>query len=240
MILRPPNAVFNALMMVFRYRAFSYENSIPAIVNIIVGLDFVIVSIATIIFFKAKNIDGLFITGDLIDNFNIDTVNYVNDKLESINFPVYFVPGNHEGHIGGDLFYARRFYHSLSHLSQIPIDCGYQEFDKFIIMSIDDSDLQITEEQISFFKRVNELNKPIILLLHIPIITDGLEPPVMKIWGTKFMLGTYDDTYLDKEFVRLIKNSNVAAIFAGHIHFEQTSEFAEGKYQYCSAPAFEE
>ena len=48
-------AVFNALTMVFRYKAFSYPNSVPAIVNIIIALDFVIVSLATIIFFKAKN-----------------------------------------------------------------------------------------------------------------------------------------------------------------------------------------
>ena len=48
-------AVFNALMMVFRYKAFSYENSIPAIVNVIIGLDFVLVSIATVLFLKANN-----------------------------------------------------------------------------------------------------------------------------------------------------------------------------------------
>ena len=48
-------AVFNAFMIMARYQAFSYENAVPAIVNVIVGLDFVIVSIATIIFFKAKN-----------------------------------------------------------------------------------------------------------------------------------------------------------------------------------------
>ena len=48
-------AVFNALLMVFRYKAFSYPNSVPAIVNVIVGFDFVLVSIATILFFKAKN-----------------------------------------------------------------------------------------------------------------------------------------------------------------------------------------
>ena len=48
-------AVFNALMMVFRYMAFSYSNSIPAIVNVIIGLDFILVSVATILFFKAKN-----------------------------------------------------------------------------------------------------------------------------------------------------------------------------------------
>ena len=48
-------AVFNALMVVARYTAFSYSNSVPAIINVIIGLDFIIVSIGTALFFKAKN-----------------------------------------------------------------------------------------------------------------------------------------------------------------------------------------
>lgn len=48
-------AVFNALMLVSRYQALSYSNCIPAIVNVIVGLDFILVSVATVLFFKAKN-----------------------------------------------------------------------------------------------------------------------------------------------------------------------------------------
>lgn len=48
-------AVFNALLMVNRYIAFSYENSVPAIVTVIIGLDFILVSLGTVLFFKAKN-----------------------------------------------------------------------------------------------------------------------------------------------------------------------------------------
>ena len=48
-------AVFNALMIVFKYRAFSYANAQPAVINMIVGLDFVLVSLGTIMFFTAKN-----------------------------------------------------------------------------------------------------------------------------------------------------------------------------------------
>ncbi len=49
------SAVFNALMMVFRYLALGQQNSNQSVVNIIVGLDFVFVSIATVLFFKADN-----------------------------------------------------------------------------------------------------------------------------------------------------------------------------------------
>lgn len=49
------SAIFNALLMVFRYVALGYENSNQSIVNIVVGLDFVFVSIATVLFFKSDN-----------------------------------------------------------------------------------------------------------------------------------------------------------------------------------------
>ena len=49
------SAVFNAGLMVFRYLALTSANANPSIINIIVFLDFVFVSIATVIFFKANN-----------------------------------------------------------------------------------------------------------------------------------------------------------------------------------------
>lgn len=48
-------AVFNALLMVFRYMALNAPNSQPPVVNCVIALDFVLVSFATVLFFKAKN-----------------------------------------------------------------------------------------------------------------------------------------------------------------------------------------
>ncbi len=47
-------AIFNTMLMIFRYQALSYSNSIPSIVNVIVSLEFVIVAIITI-FFKKRD-----------------------------------------------------------------------------------------------------------------------------------------------------------------------------------------
>lgn len=49
------SAIFNAMLMVFRYMALACEGANPSIISIIVGLDFVFVSIATVLFFKADN-----------------------------------------------------------------------------------------------------------------------------------------------------------------------------------------
>ena len=49
------SAIFNAGLMVFRYMALASANAIPSIINIIICLDFVFVSTATVLFFKANN-----------------------------------------------------------------------------------------------------------------------------------------------------------------------------------------
>ena len=49
------SAIFNALLMVFRYTALASANANPSIINIIICCDFVFVSTATVLFFKADN-----------------------------------------------------------------------------------------------------------------------------------------------------------------------------------------
>ena len=49
------SAIFNAGLMVFRYMALASANANPSIINIIICLDFVFVSVATVLFFKANN-----------------------------------------------------------------------------------------------------------------------------------------------------------------------------------------
>ena len=49
------SALFNAGLMVFRYMALTSANANPSLINIIICLDFVFVSIATVLFFKANN-----------------------------------------------------------------------------------------------------------------------------------------------------------------------------------------
>lgn len=48
-------AVFNALLIYFRYKALLCQGSNPAVVNCVIAFDYVLVSLATVLFFKANN-----------------------------------------------------------------------------------------------------------------------------------------------------------------------------------------
>ena len=189
---------------------------------------------------KKRGLDALILGGDLVDFCNQASIDYVCERLKTLDCEKIVALGNHEGSLGDPVITTRAFYPMYMELTSQKPDCRIVDYGKFMFVTLDDSDLKVIPEQIDFLKSVKKYNKPVILVTHIPLITEGLEPSCMKIWGTKFMLGTYDDTDLTKEAVSIIKaeDSPFIAVLAGHLHYENTSEFKKGQYQYCSAPLF--
>lgn len=189
---------------------------------------------------KKRKLDALILAGDIVDFCNQTSIDYVCDKLKDLECEKIVALGNHEGSLGDPIITTRDFYPMYMKLTSNKPDCRVINYGKFMFVTLDDSDLKIIPEQIEFLKSLKQYNKPVILVTHIPLITEGLEPSCMKIWGTSFMLGTYDDTDLTKEAVAIIKedDSPIIAILAGHLHYENTSEFKKGHYQYCNAPLF--
>lgn len=187
-----------------------------------------------------RGLDALVLAGDLVDFCNQTSIDYVCDRLKDLKCEKIVALGNHEGSLGDPVITTRAFYPLYMELTCQKPDCRIVDYGKFMFVTLDDSDLKIIPEQIDFLKKLKEYNKPVILVTHIPLITEGLEPSCMKIWGTTFMLGTHDDTDLTKEAVSIIKSddSPIVAVLAGHLHYENTSEFKKGQYQYCSAPLF--
>lgn len=187
-----------------------------------------------------RGLDALVLAGDLVDFCNQTSIDYVCDRLKTLNCEKIVALGNHEGSLGDPVITTRAFYPMYMELTSQKPDCRIVNYGKFMFATLDDSDLKIVPEQIEFLKSLKKYHKPVILVTHIPLITEGLEPSCMKIWGATFMLGTYDDTELTKEAVSIIKaeDSPIIAVLAGHLHYENTSEFKKGQYQYCSAPLF--
>lgn len=187
-----------------------------------------------------KNLDALILAGDLVDFCNQTSIDYVCDRLKDLKCEKIVALGNHEGSLGDPIITTRSFYPMYMELTSQKPDCRVVDYGHFMFATLDDSDLKIIPEQIEFLKSLKKYNKPVILVTHIPLITEGLEPSCMKIWGTTFMLGTFDDVDLTKEAVSIIKadDSPIIAVLAGHLHYENTSEFKKGQYQYCNAPLF--
>lgn len=179
--------------------------------------------------------DGIFLTGDGIDYQSDYNIEIMNKLCGESKVKVTYVYGNHEGGIDNKEFYPK--YKTL--MGDTP---GFQvaDYGSFLVIAVDDSNKVISQAQLDALKAQMERKIPIILLLHIPVRTEAIEPSVMARWGTDFMIGTDDDRETTHAFCKMVKSedSPVIAIFAGHVHYEHEGEFAPGKMQYTAAPAF--
>jgi hypothetical protein len=100
---------------------------------------------------------------------------------------------------------------------------------------LDNSKKHFTLNQINKLKDVFGLNKPIILLMHIPIVTKfNLEE--MKRFDSYFVIDYNICDNVTKKFIDIIVESElVKVILCGHVHGAHQSCFGENKLQICAS-----
>ena len=122
---------------------------------------------------------------------------------------------------------------------------SYVEYDGFIVAAIDNSSDVVTQETVDKFFALYEKNKPIILLLHVPLHAETLAPDVKKVWGGRNITmgigamgsdwGSVQQLYTS---VCLDEDTPVVAVFAGHVHFNHEDTFPNGVPQYITSTGY--
>lgn len=182
--------------------------------------------------------DGLFMTGDCMDYYSESNIACMQFSLKYAEMEKLYVPGNHEW---SDWKKEKGVPAGYGEMMQGNPACWVRDYGEFLVVGMDDSALTLSDAQLDFLKAQMERKLPILLLVHVPLCTEAISPSIMKRWGTTFMIGTEEDSANAHAFCRLVRDpgSPVLAIFAGHIHFAHTGEFAPGKMQYAAAPCLE-
>lgn len=184
--------------------------------------------------------DAILMAGDIVDYYTESNVKYLGEMLSACKTECLYVPGNHE-YAGNAAFDDMRA--TLSPMMQGTPDFWVRDYEDFVVVGVCDGTYRFTWAQVEKLKAVIAQGKPILMMLHLPIRSEVLTPYCEKSWwgcdvtiGGSFH-GTDDAT---EEFLSLVKSedSHIAAIFAGHLHYDHAGEFAPGRMQYVSAPAF--
>lgn len=187
-------------------------------------------------FAKEQKADAVLMAGDMIDYYTEDNVSKLKELLRSFPSEYLYVWGNHEhGSYGLEIPEFDIIRSNIAPMMRNEPEFYLRDFEDFVIVCIDNSNFHITENQLEKMKAVINENKPIILLMHVPIWTEEFEKTA---WS---MLDRDEKTTENaKLFSKLIRSeeSKVVSIIAGHEHFEWSGEFAPGRMQYVSAPLF--
>jgi predicted MPP superfamily phosphohydrolase len=195
---------------------------------------------------KKTSPDALILTGDIIDYYHPSSISYLTKKLKELPIGPLYVYGNHEGasyheHIPDTKIHYPEYFHLMGENPSFWV----KDYGDLLIVGLDNSQREIIKEQFAFLSEQMERGIPIILLMHVPIITKDILPIVEKKWKNSnnewkdyFLLGTENQSTQVKRFCQLITkpNSSICAIMAGHVHVASKGEFLPGKQQYTAAP----
>ena len=192
--------------------------------------------------------DGLFLTGDLIDFPSEKNLALLYDNIGRVKAKSIFCLGNHDWNYSDDYMTGnavttnRPLFNDLTNGDPY---FSYAEYDGFIVAAIDNSSDVVTQETVDKFLTLYEKNKPIILLLHVPLHADTLAPDVKKIWGGRNITmgpgamgsdwGSVQQLY---NAVCVDEDTPVVAVFAGHVHFNHEDTFPNGVKQYITSTGY--
>lgn len=171
--------------------------------------------------------DALVMTGDVCDRVGKADLRFVEAELSRLSVPFVSVLGNHEkaeempeNHI----------------LSRMKDPVQIMELGDIVILGIDDSLRFITKEQNEQIEKILSCDKPVIIAMHIPVMTEGNQAQLEEC-GEYFKLNHREAAKEVFDFVDLIKqySDKIIAVLAGHLHFANNSEITPGVTQYVSS-----
>lgn len=198
-----------------------------------------------------RHISGLILNADIIDQMSYANLNHVTSVLERVKVPYMYLQSDHD--LATDWTSPSEEYYEKIFKLQEEYDLNkgfyYFEEDQFVILGINYSWMNISEETLNGIKEIIAKGKPIIIITHVPydsLVSDDLRELSKREKGDRVLLwGTKSDNYYQpneimKEYLDLItgENSTVVAVVAAHLHTEYETDFTESIKEYLCGTAY--
>lgn len=170
--------------------------------------------------------DALIIAGDMFDYVSPANIRLADEAFRDFPCPVIALCGNHEN--------PNNIPDGTS-VSKMKESVQVLEWDDLILLGLDDSKREITEQQYNALVTALEGTKKVIVAMHIPIMVEGNEN-VLKGAGEYFRLNYEGCPELNHKFIELIKTNGdkIVAVLCGHLHFRNNTPLSDGPVQYVS------
>ena len=171
--------------------------------------------------------DALVLAGDTLDYINGSNLRLFESVFEDYDIPFVAVCGNHEPikQIPDGYIFSK---------SKQPI----QKLDlgDMVIIGIDNSARTITKEQLDILNKELNNGKPVLIVMHVPIMTKGNKERLEKS-GVYFQLNYEGCPKENLDFIELLSSNSkkIIAVLAGHLHYSDESEISDGLMQYVSS-----
>jgi hypothetical protein len=171
-----------------------------------------------------KNVNALLMGGDMLSYPTRSGIDFMKQQLATLKTPYLYTLGNHDWSFSFD-------YHSQYSKDEYkPLYNDFTsvlEYDDLIVLTIDNSSNQVEQNSLDTFQYYFNKNKPMILVMHVPLMTDSVSEQSKKDWGSNLSIGGDGIVPNDvtSRFLNLLyaENSPVICVLSGHTHFYNKS-----------------
>jgi predicted MPP superfamily phosphohydrolase len=162
------------------------------------------------------------LTGDIVDYYSPTNYDFLETSIRSLKSPYLFSCGNHESPTDP--------FQGICHGN---VDFQTVDLGEFMVVSIHNAKRKIKPDQLSALEDLLQTNKPLILTMHIPMMTEYNTAEFTQL-DSYYSMKYNDCDETTSQFIRLVASSDaVKVVFCGHTHGSIASLIAPNKIQYC-------
>ena len=138
------------------------------------------------------NADCTLLTGDIIHFPAHAALELIEQGVQSLQGPYLYTLGNHDWyfpHLDWNDDTRLAHYPRFNHLTNNAPAAQALELDGVRLIALDNSNYQITPDQLDFLRQQLETDTPCLLFIHIPIAIPSLIPDVVEVWHEPIVMG---------------------------------------------------
>lgn len=184
-----------------------------------------------------QNVDALLLGGDVIDSPGAGNLEFLEQNLDKLQVPYLYTPGNHDWNITEEYMTYKAYQEFLPRLKPfMNDDTTIQKIDlgELRMIAVNNSSNQFSEQAVQRYEEYLQTEQRVIVLIHVPIITQSVLSNAREVWSSPVVLGAgnYGGIYPDEfsqKFMDLTTaaDSPVCLVLAGHVHFYD-KDYIEG------------
>jgi len=194
------------------------------------------------------NPDFVAFGGDMVDFCSDANIKALSDGLENIKAPYIYVRSDHDTEPYWLANQDKEECTDRQNLVAENSDVLVYDLGELIILGVNNSNKEMSEETYTQIKRVMEIGKPVIIVTHVPV--EPSEGDELKTFsetnrdGQHIYLGYTGDrmpTYTERYYLSEIydDNSPVVAVLAAHMHKSWEGKVSGNAIEHIFTPTFE-
>ena len=204
--------------------------------------------------------DMVLFGGDILDFPSEANVSFLKAELDRLEVPFVFTMGNHDWTFpweymtpqGSEMYrpMLEEYMHGNfdeTNSSNVMSNsyANMIELEDLIVLSVDDSSNQVAAEALEAIEAAYALDKPIILMQHVPFSTENLIVRAKENWANPVTLGMQvhggiapNEVSTELWYKTHDEESPIKLVLAGHVHFSYEEELSESTMQIITDAAF--